>query len=141
MRPFDRWLWTCCAAAPMVAGCSAPEGDLGPRIETAAAVVIECVDQQDGTAQQDQTAYTEKRVFLEAQGWWGEKVTGMPIPTHGDAEHLHVAMCFPIHQNVKGVLPFRVRVLGHNLPVGSTIQNTLLHDPGGASFATIQWDT
>lgn len=148
MRPFNRiqqghrrWLCTLCTAGPLLVGCSTPEGELAPMSEVAAAATIPCVDQQN-VAGKDQTAYTEQRVFLEAQGWWGERnpTTGN-IPKLGAAEHLHVAMCFPLHHdNIKGTLPFRVRMMAHNLPVGSVIQNTNLHDPDGGTLATIHWD-
>jgi hypothetical protein len=98
--------------------------------------VVQCIDKQA----QDGNAYMEKRAFLEAQGWWGQKTGSNPIPTRGAAEHLHVAMCFPLHQDVKGKLAFSVRVMGHNLPSGSVIQNTLLHDPDGGTFATLHWN-
>lgn len=135
------WLRTLGAAGPLLTGCTTPEGELAPMSEVTTAAAIPCVDQQTGTGK-DQTAYAEQRVFLEAQGWWGERnpTTGV-TPKLGAAEHLHVAMCFPLHHdNIKGTLPFRVRMMAHNLPVGSVVQNTFLHDPEGGELATIHWD-
>jgi hypothetical protein len=76
----------------------------------------------------DKTTYSEKRVFLESQGWWGER-TNNTVPKYGDAEHLHVGFCFPLRDTVSGTTKFIVRVMGHRLPVGSVIQSTGLHDP------------
>jgi hypothetical protein len=54
----------------------------------------------------------------------------MSVPEHGDAEHIHVGMCFPLKQIVSGTaLKVVVKVMGHNLPVGSRIVSTGLHDP------------
>jgi hypothetical protein len=81
-----------------------------------------------------------KRVFLEAQGWWGERQSDGTVPKYGAAEHIHVGMCFPLKQTVSGMQTMRVRVMGHNLPVGAVIKSTNLHDPDGGSFANISWN-
>jgi hypothetical protein len=131
-------LWTFCASASFLVSCNTPDDQLAPpKGDVIVAAGITCIDQQA----EDQNAYAEKRVFLEAQSWWGEKnkTTGN-IPKYGNAEHLHVAMCFPLHQDVQGSKPFRVRVRAHNLPPGSFIQNTFLHDPTGGELATIVWN-
>jgi hypothetical protein len=107
----------------------------------AAATAIPCV----GGAAQD-VPYFEKRVFLESQGWWGErKADGVNVPTYGDAEHIHVGMCFPVKQTVSGTaLKVVVKVMGHNLPVGSRIVSTGLHDPNDnvthISLASKSWN-
>jgi hypothetical protein len=133
-----RSVWVLCAGLPLLAGgCGSPDGDLEPASEAAAAVTIPCI----GVPAGDATAYTEKRVFLESQGWWGErKADGVSVPKYGAAEHIHVGMCFPVQQTVSGTRPFKVRVLGHNLPVGSIIESTLLHDPDGGTFVRITWN-
>ena len=114
-----------------------PSSPSRPRSAVAAAA-IDCIGVDQNL---DQTAYSEKRVFLEAQGWWGEPGADGSIPRFGDAEHIHAGMCFPLQQAVSGSLPFRVIVIGHNLRVGSQILSTNLHDPGGGSFAKIAWNT
>jgi hypothetical protein len=94
----------------------------------------------------DQATYSEKRVFLESQGWWGKNTNGT-VPKYGAAEHLHVGMCFPLLDTVSGTTTFRVRVMAHMLPVGSVVQSTSLHDPNDASgtphhitLASIGWN-
>src|SRR5438045_1314594 len=100
-----RWTWAIGATAPLIlAGCGAPDHGLAPVSVLANAVA--CIDQQTSN---DGNTYSEPRVFLEAQSWWGEQVNGT-FPVLGAAEHLHVAMCFPLQQNVSGSLPFRVRI-------------------------------
>jgi len=51
-------------------------------------------------------------------------------------------MCFPLQQTVSGTKTLRVRVLGHNLPVGSLIKSTNLHDPDGdgGALPLIAWN-
>jgi hypothetical protein len=93
----------------------------------------------------EQTIYSERRVFLESQGWWGKrKSDGINVPRYGDAEHIHVGMCFPLLDTVSGTTTFRVRVMAHRLPVGSVVQSTSLHDPNDGphhiSLASIQWN-
>lgn len=61
----------------------------------------------------DCAGYPEKRVFLEAQGWW------TPSPgTSGmnDFGHVHVGTCFPLEQRVSGVLDFDIRIVMHDNP-------------------------
>jgi hypothetical protein len=91
----------------------------------------------------DQTAYGEKRVFLESQGWWGARKTDGSVPRYGNAEHIHVGLCFPLKGvTVTGTKTLRVRVMGHNLPINSIIKTTLLHDPDGdgGALPLIHWD-
>lgn len=132
------WAWLVCAGAAVFSGsCDSSSGDLQPASEPPlAATDVPCV----GADPADLSVYREKRVFLESQAWWGERGAGGTVPKFGDAEHIHVAMCFPLQQPVSGRVPFRVRVMGHNLPVGSKIRTTNLHDPAGGSFAKIVWD-
>jgi hypothetical protein len=94
-----------------------------------------------GAPVEDTTVYAEPRVFLEAQGWWGERAADGSVPRYGRAEHLHVAMCFPLQQPVSGYVTLAVRVAGHNLPAGSIITSTRLHDANGKVFAILRWDT
>jgi hypothetical protein len=130
--------WAFCAALPFVGGgCSTSDGDLGPVSELETQAVIPCIGVP---ADSDQTAYGEQRVFLESQGWWGERRDDGSVPKRGAAEHIHVGMCFPLQQTVSGTKPLRVRVMAHNLPVGSVIETTSLHDPGGGSIPDIDWN-
>lgn len=95
-----------------------------------------------GAPSQDQTTYSDRRVFLESQGWWG-KNTGGTVPKYGNAEHLHVGMCFPLRDTVSGTTTFRIRVMGHRLPVGSVVKSTSLHDPDQGthiSLGSIAWN-
>jgi hypothetical protein len=92
----------------------------------------------------DRTTYSDRRVFLESQGWWGQNTNGN-VPKYGHAEHIHVGMCFPLRDTVSGTTTFIVRVLGHNLPLNSVIRSTSLHDPDQGpdqhiTLATIDWD-
>jgi hypothetical protein len=84
--------------------------------------------------------YPEPRVFLESQGWWGKRRADGTVPTYGEAEHIHVGLCFPLQKTVSGNTRFRVRVQGHNLPPGSLIESTLLHDGTGTSFGRLVWN-
>ena len=56
--------------------------------------------------------YPEPRVFLESQGWWvrtpGEEGT--------DFGHVHVGMCFPQAQRVRGIVTLDVRLTMHHNP-------------------------
>jgi hypothetical protein len=97
-----------------------------------------------GAPAQDHTTYSEKRVFLESQGWWGENTNGT-VPKYGDAEHIHVGFCFPLGDTISDTITtFVVRVMGHRLPAGSVIQSTGLHDPNDGpnhiSLASIAWN-
>jgi hypothetical protein len=108
-----------------------------------AATAINCIgvnDPNDPNDPSDPTVYNENRVFLEAQGWWGERRTDGTVPKFGDAEHIHVGMCFPLQQTVSGTLPFRVIVIGHNLRKDFVIRSTNLHDPNGGTFKRIDWN-
>lgn len=72
--------------------------------------------------------YPEQRVFLESQGWWGERDENGNVPQFGDAEHLHVGACFPLQQTVSGTVRMDFRVVAHNVPQGSLIRQTRFHD-------------
>lgn len=62
--------------------------------------------------------YAEQRVLLESQsGWWPGGTS-----SYGAAEHVHSAACFPLYQDVSGVVRFDVRAMLHNLPVGSRVE-------------------
>jgi len=130
-------------AATIAVGCSESENPSNPSKDPtlAAAASIPCIGIPNATATWpgDPTAYTNRRVFLESQGWWGERTNGT-VPEYGDAEHIHVGMCFPLQTQVSGRKPFRVRVQGHRLPVNSMIQSTLLHDPDGGTYLKINWN-
>ena len=56
--------------------------------------------------------YLEPRVFLESQGWW---IT-QPGQTGTNFGHLHVGTCFPLNQQVWGIVPFDVRIVMHMNP-------------------------
>ena len=115
------------AAAASAAAVACLERDNATSPNTgplAAAVAIPCIGEDTADV-----PYFEKRVFLESQGWWGERRTSGSVPKYGDAEHIHVGLCFPLKQMVAGSLKVVVKVMGHNLPVGSTILTTGLHDP------------
>ena len=136
--------WAVSAALFLVSGgcATSDRGPVEPGSELATAVVVQCTGVDSSG---DLTAYPQRRVFLEAQGWWGERKADLTVPRLGDAEHLHVAMCFPLQDTISGVQQFRVRVMGHNLPVGSIIKSTGLHDPAlgdghNISFASIAWN-
>src|SRR5918992_339724 len=137
------------AAGPVLAGCALvvvtscstdereTEAGLAPSMNpVAAAAIVPCIGVPTGGG----TAYEEKRVFLESQGWWGERRADGSVPKRGAAEHIHVGMCFPLQQTVSGTKTLRVRVMAHNLPVGSVIKTTSLHDPGGGSIPDINWN-
>ena len=89
--------------------------------------------------------YAERRVYLESQGWWAERRTDGTVPQYGNAEHIHVAMCFPLKQTVSGMRRFVVRVQGHRMKLGSKITSTSLHDPAkggddGIGLTSIGWN-
>src|SRR4051812_41506413 len=91
--------WTLCAVLPLGGvGCSTSDKDLGPASELAAAAAVPCIGVPTG----DATVYAEKRVFLESQGWWGARRPDGTVPKRGDAEHIHVGMCFPLQQTISG---------------------------------------
>jgi hypothetical protein len=135
------WRWAVCAAFPLVVGgCGTSDQELGPVdhqvIAPAAAVAsIPCIGVPSGM----RANYPEQRVFLESQGWWGER-TGTTIPQLGDAEHIHVGMCFPLQKTVSGNITLVVRVMAHNLVPGSIVTETSLHDPGGGGIPDITWN-
>lgn len=86
--------------------------------------------------------YPERRVFLESQGWWGERENDGDVPRFGDAEHLHIGACFPLQQTVSGTVRMDFRVVAHNAPEGSMITETRFHDPDneGIGRVIIDWD-
>ena len=130
------WGWTLWAILPLAGwGCS-PETEVGPVADLDIGAVVPCVGAPPG----DATPYQEKRVFLESQAWWSERGNDGSVLKRGAAEHIHVGMCFPLQQTVAGTTPMRVRVMGHNLPVGSIIETTSLHDPGGGAIPDITWN-
>jgi hypothetical protein len=138
--------WAFCAALPLLsAGCESSNGDLAPAPELATTAAGNCIGAPapEGTWPGDEISYSNNRVFLESQGWWGEDDGS--IPRYGDAEHIHVGMCFPLQDTVSGQKTMRVLVRGHNLPVGSVIKSTALHDAGQDAagqppFKTITWN-
>ena len=125
-----------------VVACSESDNPSSPTKVTpvVAAAVVPCIGVNSTGNPNDPTVYNENRVFLEAQGWWGERRADLTVPRFGDAEHIHVGMCFPLQQTVSGTLPFRVIVLGHNLRTNSIIKSTNLHDPDGGTFKKIDWN-
>lgn len=84
------------------------------------------------------TSYPEGRIFFDAQGWWGD---GSNPPQLGAAEHLHVGTCFPDGRTLTGRVRFDVRVMAHNLPAGTVITTTRIHEGGsGVVLSTITWN-
>jgi hypothetical protein len=138
------WSWALSAAFPLVVGgCGTSDQELGPAdhqaIPPGAAVAsIQCIGAPTGI-HGIRTTYPEQRVFLESQGWWGQR-TGTTIPQLGSAEHIHVGMCFPLQKTVSGNITLVVRVMAHNLLPGSVVKETSLHDPGGGSIPDITWN-
>jgi hypothetical protein len=59
--------------------------------------------------------YPERRVFLESQSWWSDA----RVPSPG--AHIHVGTCFPLFQEIRGVVAFDVRLVLHGDP-GETDQ-------------------
>jgi hypothetical protein len=84
-----------------------------------------------------QVTYPEKRVFLEAQGWWAERNADGTIQKFGAAEHIHVGACMPLQQTVSGSMRLDVRVVGHNLEPGSVITHARFHDANGTTYVDI----
>jgi hypothetical protein len=127
---------TVCAILALAAGSCSTDDELGPVPDLATTAAIQCIGVPSG----DATSYSENRVFLESQGWWGERRTDGTVPKRGNAEHIHVGMCFPLQQTVSGTKTLKVRVMGHKLPVGSVIEQTSLHDPDGGGIPDITWN-
>lgn len=137
-RPLSarQWGWGLCAAFPLVVGgCGAVDQELGPVDQQPEAVLSPCIGVPAGMT----ASFNEQRVFLESQGWWGER-NGNNIPQLGDAEHIHVGMCFPLQKTVSGSITLQVRVMAHNLVPGSIVTETSLHDPGGGGIPDITWN-
>jgi len=53
--------------------------------------------------------YEEPRVFLEAQAWWQGETDAFP------GRHIHVGTCFPLEQNVSGIVHFDVVLHLHEM--------------------------
>ena len=117
-----------------VGGCGSPDSELGP-VEYRPQALTACIGVPAGMT----ASFNEQRVFLESQGWWGEK-NGSSIPQLGDAEHIHVGMCFPLQKTVAGNVTLQVRVMAHNLVPGSVVTETSLHDPGDGGIPDITWN-
>lgn len=143
LKPF--WVRACglflCAAALVRCGPGelAHHADghaLPSELEAMAATPSNCIgapSQPNGP-----TSYPEGRIFFDGQGWWGD---GSSPPQLGAAEHLHVGTCFPDGQTLTGRVRFDVRVMAHNLPAGTVITSTRIHEGGsGTSYATITWN-
>lgn len=133
-----KWTWGLCAALPLVgSGCGASDQKLGPVDQQEQVVLIPCIGVPAGMT----ASFNEQRVYLESQGWWGERnPANGNIPQLGDAEHIHVGMCFPLQKTLTGNIALQVRVIGHNLPPGSIVTETSLHDPGGGGIPDITWN-
>lgn len=88
--------------------------------------------------------YGQPRVFLEAQGWWGERLPDGNVPKYGDAEHLHIGACFPVQLTVSGTIRLDFRVVAHNAPLGSVIESTRFHnfnfDGSGSTVHEFDWN-
>lgn len=56
------------------------------------------------------TGYPEQRVFLESQGWWKDSTIA-----EMEGRHIHLGTCFPLHQQVRGIVHFDVRIMLHNM--------------------------
>jgi hypothetical protein len=54
--------------------------------------------------------YPERRVFLESQSWWSDE--RQPSP----GAHIHVGTCFPLFQEIRGVVTLDVRLVLHGDP-------------------------
>lgn len=54
--------------------------------------------------------YPEKRVFLESQSWWSD--SREPFP----GAHIHLGTCFPLLQEISGIVHFDIRGVLHNDP-------------------------
>jgi hypothetical protein len=122
------------------AACSESETPSNPNKDPALVTTEAAISCIGADPMGDKGIYPQKRVFLESQGWWGARKTDGTVPKLGNAEHIHVGMCFPLQGTVSGQMRLIVRVLGHNLPVNSVIKVTSLHDPGGGSIPDINWN-
>jgi hypothetical protein len=83
------------SAAPTVAPTPAPSHEHGGTVDPLAC-----------------SGYAEHRVFLESQGWWVQT----PGQTGTDWGHVHVGMCFPQAQRVRGTVTLDVRLTMHHNP-------------------------
>lgn len=127
-------------ALALVAGaCETSDEDVGPVGTQAQAITqYDCIGAPTGTVGGETliTKYPEPRIWLESQGWWGE---GAHPPQLGNAEHIHVGMCFPVGQTMVDTTTLQVKVLVHNMN-GATLLVTSLHDPGGGALPDINWN-
>lgn len=135
-----RWCVGLCAALVVIAGaCEMSNENLAPAgTQEQALVEYDCIGAPTGIVGGEQivTKYPERRLWLESQGWWGE---GANPPQLGNAEHIHVGMCFPLGQTMAGTTTLQVTVLAHNLN-GATLLVTDLHDPGGGALPNVNWN-
>ena len=77
------------------------------------------------------TGYPEPRVFLESQGWWRQT----PGEDGTDFGHVHVGMCFPQAQQVRGVVTLDVRLTMHHNPGTLTrLYGGIEHAQGGGEL-------
>jgi hypothetical protein len=56
----------------------------------------------------DCTIYAQPRVFLESQDWWD------PIPVLGGRGHVHMGMCWPAGQTIRGTITFYMKIVFHH---------------------------
>jgi hypothetical protein len=126
------------AAAIAVFACSESDSPTKPSLAPAPgdpAALVGCIGVPGGMT----ANWPQQRVFLESQGWWGEK-NGTTVPRLGDAEHIHIGMCFPLQKTVSGNITLQVRVIGHNLTQDSKVTVSNLHDPDGGLIPNINWN-
>jgi hypothetical protein len=135
-----RWCLGLCAAFAVMAGaCDTSDENLGPSgTQEQAVIEYDCIGAPTGTVGGETliTKYPEPRVWLESQGWWGE---GSNPPQLGNAEHIHIGMCFPLGKTMVGTTSLQVKVHAHNMN-GATLLVTNLHDPEGGSLPEINWN-
>jgi hypothetical protein len=135
-----KWGVGICGALALVAGaCGTSDEDVGSMgTQELAITEYNCIGAPTGTVGGETliTKYPEPRIWLESQGWWGE---GSPPPQLGNAEHIHVGMCFPVGQTMVGQTTLQVKVHAHNMN-GATLLNTNLHDPGEGALPEINWN-
>jgi hypothetical protein len=81
----------------------------------------------------DCSVYPERRVFLETQSWWQES---------GDEEahHLHMGTCFPLMEEISGIVSFNVRVMMHHRPGKVSSMGVQIFGNGPSSYAKVPID-
>jgi len=69
----------------------------------------------------------ENRVFLESQSWWqpDETINTMTDGPPEDFGHLRIGTCFPLNQEVSGIVQFKLQITFHNYPFS---ENGVGHD-------------